>query len=83
MDRPSVLLFVRAVLPVKAPEAPSGGLLRLVARFSQKPLAVPAFTVQNMAGWGPTDDPAFKAQQARIREGLRKAGVPEGTAKTN
>jgi adenylate cyclase len=43
----------------------------------------PAFTVQNMAGWGPTDDPAFKAQQARIREGLRKAGVPEGTAKTN
>jgi adenylate cyclase len=43
----------------------------------------PAFTVQNMAGWGPSDDPTFKAQQARIREGLRKAGVPEGTAKTN
>ena len=29
MDRPSFLLFVRAVLPVRAPEAPSGGLLRL------------------------------------------------------
>src|ERR1035438_2698520 len=47
MDRPSFLLFVRAVLPVEAPEAPSGGLLRLVARFSQKPLAVPDSIVQN------------------------------------
>ena len=43
----------------------------------------PAFTVQTTAGWHPSDDPTFKAQQARIREGLRKAGVPEGTAKTN
>jgi len=47
MDRRSFLLFVLAVLLVKAPEAPSGGLPRLVARISQKPLAVPAFTVQN------------------------------------
>jgi hypothetical protein len=29
------------------------------------------------------DDPTFKAELARIMEGLRKAGVPEGTAKTN
>ena len=43
----------------------------------------PAFTVQNMAGWGPSDDPTFKAQHARILEGLRKAGAPEGAAKTN
>jgi hypothetical protein len=33
--------------------------------------------------WGPSDDPTFKAQHARILEGLRKAGAPEGTAKTN
>ena len=43
----------------------------------------PAFTVQTMAGWHPSDDPTFKAQFARYLEGLRKAGVPEGTAKTN
>jgi class 3 adenylate cyclase/TolB-like protein/Tfp pilus assembly protein PilF len=43
----------------------------------------PAFTVQTMAGWHPSDDPTFKAQFARYLEGLRKAGVPEGEAKTN
>ena len=43
----------------------------------------PALTVQTMAGWHPSDDPTFKAQFARYLEGLRKAGVPEGTAKTN
>jgi tetratricopeptide (TPR) repeat protein len=43
----------------------------------------PAFTVQTIAGWSPSDDPTFKAQFARYLEGLRKAGVPEGTAKTN
>ena len=42
-----------------------------------------ALTVQTMAGWHPSDDPTFKAQFARYLEGLRKAGVPEGTAKTN
>jgi hypothetical protein len=45
--------------------------------------ADPAFTVQIMAGWHPSDDPIFKAQFARYLEGLRKAGVPEGEAKTN
>ena len=43
----------------------------------------PALTVKTMAGWHPSDDPTFKAQFARYLEGLRKAGVPEGTAKTN
>jgi adenylate cyclase len=43
----------------------------------------PAFTVQTVAGWHPSDDPTFKAQYARYLEGLRKAGVPEGEAKTN
>ena len=47
MDTPSFLLFVRAVSPVKAPEAPSGGPLSLVVMFSQKPLVVPAITVHN------------------------------------
>jgi hypothetical protein len=28
-------------------------------------------------------DPTFNAQNQRIIEGLRKAGVPEGTAKTD
>ena len=37
----------------------------------------------SVAGWHPSDDPTFKAQFARYLEGLRKAGVPEGTAKTN
>jgi adenylate cyclase len=41
----------------------------------------PAFTVQTMAGWHPSDDPTFKAQFARYLEGLRKAGVPEGTTR--
>jgi len=43
----------------------------------------PGFTVQTLAGIHWTDDPTFNAQEQRIVEGLRKAGVPEGTAKTN
>ena len=39
--------FVGAVLPERASEARPGGLPRLVVKLSQKPLAVPAFTVQN------------------------------------
>ena len=43
----------------------------------------PGFTVQTLAGIHWTDNPTFNAQYARIVEGLRKAGVPEGEAKTN
>jgi adenylate cyclase len=43
----------------------------------------PGFTVQTVAGAPPTDDPTYKAQFQRLIEGLRKAGVPEGEAKTN
>ncbi len=43
----------------------------------------PGFTVQKWAGIHWTDDPTFNAQYARIVEGLRKAGLPEGAAKTN
>jgi adenylate cyclase len=43
----------------------------------------PGFTVQTWAGVHWTDDPTFNAQYARIVEGLRKAGVPEGEKKTN
>jgi adenylate cyclase len=43
----------------------------------------PAFTVQTVAGWHPSDDPTFRAQRADYLEGLRKAGVPEGEVKTN
>ena len=47
--------------------------------------ADPGFTVQTWADLGPTlsDDPTFKAQWARVVKCLRKAGVPEGPAKTN
>jgi adenylate cyclase len=43
----------------------------------------PGFTVQTWAGIHWTDDPTFNAQNQRIIEGLRKAGIPEGEAKTN
>jgi adenylate cyclase len=42
----------------------------------------PGFTVQTFAGMHWTDDPTLNAQYQRIVEGLRKAGVPEGTSKT-
>ena len=43
----------------------------------------PGFTVQTWAGLRRSDDPTYNAQNQRIMEGLRKAGVPEGEAKTN
>ena len=43
----------------------------------------PGFTVQTCGRNAPSDDPTYNAQYQRIIEGLRKAGVPEGTAKTN
>ncbi len=44
----------------------------------------PGFTVQTWAGgehW--SNDPTYNAERQRIVEGLRKAGVPEGEAKSN
>jgi hypothetical protein len=43
----------------------------------------PGFTVQTFAGIHWTDDPTFDAQNQRIVEGLRRAGVPEGDKKTD
>ena len=43
----------------------------------------PGFTVQTYAGIHFSDNPTFIAQRARIIEGLRKAGLPEGEKKTN
>jgi tetratricopeptide (TPR) repeat protein len=45
----------------------------------------PGFTVQTFLGFysNYSDDPTFDAQDQRIAEGLRKAGVPEGEKKTN
>jgi class 3 adenylate cyclase/TolB-like protein len=43
----------------------------------------PDYTVQRYAGTHYSDDPTFTAQRARIVEGLRKAGLPEGEKKTN
>ena len=50
MDRPSFLLFVRAVLPERVPRPCLGGPARVVVR-SHKPLAVLAFAVQNGRSW--------------------------------
>jgi hypothetical protein len=41
------------------------------------------FTAQTYAGRHYSDDPTFNAQRARIVEGLRKAGLPEGDKKTD
>ena len=43
----------------------------------------PGFTVQTYAGTHYSDDPTFNAQRARIVEGLRKAGLPEGENTTD
>ena len=43
----------------------------------------PGYTVQTYAGTHYSDDPTFTAQRARIIEGLRKAGLPEGDKKTD
>ncbi len=43
----------------------------------------PGFTVQTWAGIHWSDDPTFNEQYARLVEGLRKAGVPEGEKKTD
>ena len=43
----------------------------------------PGFTVQTWAGIHWSDDPTFNAQNQRVIEGLRKAGVPEGEKKTD
>jgi adenylate cyclase len=43
----------------------------------------PGYTVQKYATTHYSDDPTFNAQRARIIEGLRKAGLPEGDKKTD
>jgi TolB-like protein/class 3 adenylate cyclase len=43
----------------------------------------PGFTVQKYVSTHFSDDPTYNAQRARIYEGLRKAGMPEGEQKTN
>jgi adenylate cyclase len=44
---------------------------------------LPGFTVQTWAARHSSGDPTYNAQDQRIIEGLRKAGVPEGEQKTN
>jgi adenylate cyclase len=43
----------------------------------------PGFTIQGFASIHWSDDPTFNARYQRAVEGLRKAGLPEGVAKTN
>jgi adenylate cyclase len=44
---------------------------------------MPGFTVQDWASIKWSDDPHFKRENARMVEGLRKAGLPEGEAKSD
>jgi len=44
---------------------------------------MPGFTVQDWANINWSDNPQFQREYARIVEGLRKAGLPEGQRKTN
>ena len=44
---------------------------------------MPGFTVQDWANIKWSDNPQFGREYARIVEGLRKAGLPEGVGKTN
>jgi hypothetical protein len=44
---------------------------------------MPGFTVQQWANMKWSDNPQFQREYARIVEGLRKAGLPEGEKKTD
>jgi adenylate cyclase len=43
----------------------------------------PGFTLQTFPAMHMSDDPTYNAEEERIIEGLRKAGVPEGEKKTD
>ena len=43
----------------------------------------PGFTVQHWRTWKWSDNPQYQREYARIVEGLRKAGVPEGDKKAD
>ena len=43
----------------------------------------PGFTVQDFVKSTPSDNPRFQSERARIVEGLRKAGLPEGQTNSN
>jgi hypothetical protein len=43
----------------------------------------PGFTVQDFVKSTPSHNPQYQRERARVTEGLRKAGLPEGEAKTN
>jgi hypothetical protein len=51
MDRPSFLLFVRAVLPEIVPDPHLGGPCEVGGQPHKEPLAALAFTVQNGCVW--------------------------------
>jgi class 3 adenylate cyclase/TolB-like protein/Tfp pilus assembly protein PilF len=65
-----------------AANASAGHMKEAQDAAAQLQKVYPGFTVQTWLGIHWADDPTFNAQYARIGEGLRKAGVPEGVAKT-
>jgi class 3 adenylate cyclase/TolB-like protein len=44
---------------------------------------MPGFTVQDFVKSTPSENPQYQRERARITEGLRKAGLPEGEKTTN
>lgn len=78
MDRPSFLFLVRAVLPEGVLKPRLDGIARLGGQVSQRPLAVPAFTVQNGHGdleWTRRATTMDRAEIGRISRRLRKTQV--------
>jgi TolB-like protein len=70
-------------LDLAADNAWAGHMKEARDAAAQLQKAYPGFTVQTLLGMHWTDDPTFDAQYQRLAEGLRKAGVPEGEAKSN
>jgi adenylate cyclase len=70
-------------LDLAADNAWAGHMKEARDAAAQLQKAYPGFTVQTLLGMHWTDDPTFDVQYQRLAEGLRKAGVPEGEAKSN
>ncbi len=73
----------RRTLAADPPDAWAGHHKEVKEAAAELEKVYPGFTVQKWAGIHWTEDPTFNAQFARIVEGRRKAGVPEGEKKTN
>ena len=79
-ERPSLLVRVR---PPRRRHAWAGHDNEEKEAAAQLREVYPGFTVTCVGGEHRSKDLTYKAERQRIAEGLRKAGVPEGKAKSN